>query len=275
MNRREFMQLSSVAAVLAADGYLPLLGADRRKKAPRRPKEKEATQGKGNIFTEPSAIEPVTGHLRRFTPVGNGSMKGDFSASYTLVQCLSSGNVSNNRASGRLAVSFKRDVCAAKEARQNRPANVVEIRLHCSGDLRTASEWTLKSTVAGAPDLSLMETGKWDGKAMTVKAKSWTQTRRTALPLIGQWALLGILAAGDRKDAPLRFDMLDNSTLRADQTLRYCGQVNVPVASGDVKLDCYAQTGRGILPIHYLVDDGGRVQLITQETVNWALTAIE
>ena len=34
------------------------------------------------------------------------------------------------------------------------------------------------------------------------------------------------------------------------------------------------QTGWGILPTHYLVDKAGRVQLITQETVSWALTKL-
>jgi hypothetical protein len=66
--------------------------------------------------------------------------------------------------------------------------------------------------------------------------------------------------------------MLDESTLRPNQTLRYTGQVEIPVASGTARLDSYAQTGWGIIPTHYLVDDAGRVQLITISTVNWALS---
>ena len=88
-------------------------------------------------------------------------------------------------------------------------------------------------------------------------------------------ALLPLLAAGKFRKQPLRFDMLDNSTLRPGQVLRYCGKVDVPVARGNASLDCYVQTGYGILPVHYLVDGGGRVQLITQESVNWALTGLE
>jgi hypothetical protein len=38
-------------------------------------------------------------------------------------------------------------------------------------------------------------------------------------------------------------------------------------------MDSYVQIGEGIVPIHYLVDDKGQVQLITMGTVNWALTA--
>ena len=39
------------------------------------------------------------------------------------------------------------------------------------------------------------------------------------------------------------------------------------------KMDSYVQMGESIVPIHYLVDDKGQVQLITMGTVNWALTA--
>lgn len=38
-------------------------------------------------------------------------------------------------------------------------------------------------------------------------------------------------------------------------------------------MDSYVQTGYGIVPIHYLVDDKGQVQLITMDAVSWVLTA--
>ena len=72
---------------------------------------------------------------------------------------------------------------------------------------------------------------------------------------------------------PKEFDMLDDAALRPNQTLRYEGKIDVPVQGGEVKMDSYVQTGESIVPIHYLVDDQGQVQLITMGTVNWALTA--
>jgi hypothetical protein len=275
MNRREFMQLSASVTTLAAGGALPLLAADgKREKKQRRAKKFGPTSGPRNIFTEPSAIEPITGYLPKFKPARSGSMAGEFTATYHLIQAYGSGAKSRNNISGSLAVSFKGATCASKEIRTNRPANIVETTLHCAGELNTAEKWTLKSSVERMPDISFTERGVWDGKKMTVKSKSWTQTRTTSHPLISQWALLQLLASGKFKDKPLEFDMLDNSTLRPDQTLRYCGKVEVPVSGGRVKLDCYAQTGYGILPTHYLLDNAGRVQLITQETVNWALTKL-
>jgi len=275
MDRREFIQLSASTATLAAGGFMPLLAADR-KRPRRRPGRKPgaATSGPQNIFTKPAAIEPVTGYLPRFKPPGAGSMKGAFSATYSLVQTLSSGTASRNKVSGSLVVSFKDAICTSTEVRNNKPANAIRNRIRCAGELNGAAGWMLKSFIAAAQDLAFTESGIWDGRQMTVKSKSWTQTRRTSNPLIAQWALLGLLASGKFKAAPLKFDMLDNSTLRANQTLRYCGQVDVPVAEGKIKLDCYAQTGDAVLPIHYLVDAAGRVQLITQENTNWALAKL-
>ena len=110
---------------------------------------------------------------------------------------------------------------------------------------------------------------------MVVKSKSWTQERSTGDLLIGRWALLPLLASGKLKSKPLTFDLLDDSTLRPNQTLRYTGEVEIPIAGGTAKMGSYAQTGWGVVPTHYLVDHAGRVQLITMTTVNWALMELE
>jgi hypothetical protein len=70
---------------------------------------------------------------------------------------------------------------------------------------------------------------------------------------------------------PSAFDMLqDLSVLRANQSL---------IDEGPVDLDsgtytAYAQTGEGILPTHYLLDDRQRPQLVTFGLIAWALTDI-
>ena len=105
---------------------------------------------------------------------------------------------------------------------------------------------------------------------MTVRSKSWTQKHPTTNPLIARWSLLPLLASSKLKKESLTFDMLDDSTLCPDQTLRYEGEIEIPVRRGTVRLDSYAQTGRGVVPPHYLVAGKGRVQLITMPTVTWA-----
>ena len=62
----------------------------------------------------------------------------------------------------------------------------------------------------------------------------------------------------------------DLPVLRANQNL---------IDEGPVDLDSgtyhsYAQTGEGILPVHYLLDDRQRPQLVTFGLIAWALTDI-
>jgi len=105
-----------------------------------------------------------------------------------------------------------------------------------------------------------------------MKTNSWSRQSTTSNPLIHRWALLPVLASGSIKNAPLEFDMLDDAALRPNQILRYEGEIEVPVKEGKVKMDSYVQTGHGIVPIHYLVDDKGQVQLITMDAISWVLS---
>jgi len=268
MERRLFLKTTAATATaLAAQGTLPLLAADRKKK--------RATAVSQNCYTEPCAIEPVTGYLPKYTPAGIGAMTGAFSARYLLIIQSGAAAKSRNATSGELTVTFGDARCRTHEKRNGRPANIVKTSIRCAGELNTAPEWTLESTVEGATDLGFAEKGTWDGETMTVKAKSWTQEHTTRHPLIGRWALLPLLASGRIKKGALTFDMLDDSTLRPYQELRYDGQIEIPVKGGKVSLDSYVQTGQGIVPTHYLVDSKGRVQLITMSYTNWALQELK
>lgn len=273
MNRRKFLH-TIAATTLAAQGVLPLRAADPRE---RRRGEKVGNSRSSNIFTEPPAIEPITGFLPKFTPVTEGTMRDAFSATYASVLCRGSAARSKNTVDrvGALVVAFSGTTCKTTEVRKGEPSSIVHTELQCDGEFNTVSRWTLDSSVESVPEAHFAEKGSWDGKTMVVKSKAWTQQRSTGNLLIGRWALLPLLASGKLKSKPLNFDLLDDSTLRPNQTLRYTGEIEIPVADGTASFDCYAQTGRGIVPTHYLVDTDGRVQLITMTTVNWALTELE
>jgi hypothetical protein len=274
MDRRNFLQIAAVTT-LAAQGHLPLLAAERKGKNRKRAGNKAGYTSSSNIYTEPSAIEPVTGYLPRFKPVTTGTMADAFKAKYSLVTCHGSTTKSKNSIRGAIDVTFSGSTCRTTEIRNAKAENIVKTELLFSGRFNTVSRWTLDSSVKGIPDVSFIEKGSWDGKDMLVKSKSLTQKRSTGNPLIARWALLPLLSSGKLKSKPLTFDMLDDSTLRPDQTISYTGQVEIPVAGGNAILDCYAQTGQAIVPTHYLVDSAGRVQLITMSFVNWALSDLE
>jgi hypothetical protein len=275
MNRRRFLH-TFAATTLAAHEVLPLLAAEPRGQRRIR-KGKAASNSSGNIFAEPAAIEPITGFLPKFTPVGKGTMRDAFSAKYALVVSHGSAARSRNTVEGpgSLVVTFSGTTCKTTEVRKGKPSNSIKTELQCGGEFNRVSHWALDSSVEGIPEAHFVEKGTWNGKTMIVKSNSWTQQRSTGELLIGRWALLPLLASGKLKSQTLTFDMLDDSTLRPNQTLRYTGQIEVPVAGGTARMESYAQTGRGIVPTHYLVDQDGRVQLITMSTVNWALMDIE
>ncbi len=277
MDRREFLQITT-ATILSTQGYLPLLAAERIKKKKKKAGRKGIRSGTKITYTEPAAIEPVTEHLKKYNPVSTGTMSKPFTARYSLVYCRGGSEWERNSVKGSLDVAFSDSTYRTTDSRVLRPKtprSIVKTELKCRGELNATSSWTLDSTMEEIPETHFTEKGSWDGKAMVVKSKSWTQQHSTANPLIGRWALLGLLSSGELKSKPLTFDMLDDSTLRSDQTLRYAGQIEIPVADGTAKLDSYAQTGYGVVPTHYLVDSYGRVQLITMSTVNWALTELK
>ena len=272
MIRRDFLKLAGVSAMaMAAQGNLPLLA--------RKPRGVSYsglyTEAFDSRFVSPNAIAPVNGYLPKFTPVGDGSMQRAFQANYTLVRQYGQTKelVSNNSDSGSLTLSFDGKQSRSEEVRHKRDEmdNTVKTVVNTRGPLHTAASWTLESSVVGVPEVHYTEQGRWDGQRMQVKGRSFSLERETSGPLIDRWSLLPLLASGKIKQQDLKFDLLDESTLRPNQTLRYMGEVTIPVASGETSLDCYVQSGWGIVPTHYLVDPQGRVQLITMATVNWAL----
>ena len=270
MNRRRLLQISIVGA-LSAQGSLPLLAASNKNGKGGR------TWGGDNRFIEPAAIEPITGFLPDFSPLTVGAMNRDFSAIYRLVrQYGQAGGVAKNFDCGSLELAFSGNTCQTSETRIKTDGmhNTVRIEHEFRGEYNTASSWSLVSTIVDRPEARLAESGSWDGNTMTVQSNSWTNSYPTGKLLIARYALLPLLASGKLKKAPLQFDLLEECALRRDQTIRYAGETEIPIGGGSATLDSYAHTGYGSVPTHYLVDEAGRLQLITMQTVNWALSAL-
>jgi len=229
-----------------------------------------------NPYVEPCAIEPITGVLPTFSPVAGAAMSGAFAAQYSLLAWEMAAAKSKNKPMGSMKVNFSNGTVQTVEKRDGKgssPSCTIKTSVQFGGKNNATRQWTLESLVDGRAHVRFIEKGVWDGKTMTVKANSFSRQYATTNPLIHRWALLPLLASGRIKKTPLVFDMLDDSALRPNQTLRYEGEIEILLQGGTVTFDSYVQTGYGILPIHYLVDAHRRVQLITMATVNWVLAA--
>jgi len=285
MNRRDLLRLTAYASSLVLAGRLPLLSAGRQKSRPRRQQQpaRQTSAAKRNIFTEPPAIEPVTGYLGKFRPVATGTMRGDFAVKYDLIRW---GPVNNktgrarNIVSGSLEIVRKvngRDtVYETVEHRTGQTTSRVTTKLNCRGKLDAVVRWTAVSDVMNGrnaqTDLKFEEHGIVSNGNIVRNNKLGTIESVNSHTLLPQEALLSLLAGDIVKSDDLHFDMLQNGlVIKPNQTLYYSGQIQIPVAGRTATMDCYAQTGYGILPTHYLADEHGRVQLITQQNTNWAL----
>ena len=267
MKRRTFIQ--TTAAALAEYRCPPLLAQEKKTPARR------VWGRSANPYVEPSGIEPITGVLPTFSPLGGAAMSGAFAAQYSLLAWGMAAAKSKNKPMGSMKVNFSQGTVQTVEKRDGNvrsPSCTIKTSVLFGGKNNATRQWTLESLVDGRAHVRFVEKGVWDGKTITVKANSFSRQYATKNTLIHRWALLPLLASGRIKKTPLVFDMLDDSAHRPNQTLRYEGESEIPVQGGTATFDSYVQTGYGILPIHYLVDAQRRVQLITMATVNWVLT---
>jgi hypothetical protein len=285
MNRRDFLRLTAYASSLILAERHPLLSAGRQKIRPRLQQQfaKRTTAASRNIFTEPPAIEPVTGYLNKFRPVAAGSMRGNFNAKYDLIKWRPINNQTGrprNIVSGSLKIVRKANgrntVYESVELRTGQTTSRVTTKLNCRGKLDAVVKWTAVSDIMNGseaqPDLRFEEQGIVSNGNIVRTNKLGIVKSVNSHTLLPQEALFTLLTGDMVKSGDLHFDMLQNGLVfKPNQTLHYSGQIQVPVAGGTATMDCYAQTGYGILPTHYLVDGHGRVQLITQENTNWAL----
>lgn len=241
-----------------------------------------------NRYVTPSAIEPLTGYLPDFSPVMQGEMQNSFYAKYELVrhygqtygaksvveQVAGQKGISIVEIAGSLELIFSKHEFSATEIRNAKDGmdGIVKTKLKSKGDYHLVKSWEMESYVKGNPETRLIENGRWQYDTLFVNSKSFHKKQTTKKMLIANWSLLPLLSSGKLKTSDsFEFDMLENSTYFPDQKIDYEGIVEVQLADKRMKLDSYSHTGWGKVPTHYLVDSEGRVQLITVETVSWAL----
>jgi hypothetical protein len=284
MKRRDF--LTALASAIAASGYLPLLAQVQKqtREAPR------LTRQIRNIFTRPPAIEPITGFLPSFQGVSDGSVdSGEYELTYTAVIWAGvdpKTNRTQTREGGSLVLKRRQDgsrsLYTVDQKRQHgRRINHIYADCISAGLNDALMEWEVTSSFSEArtgneiPDLALAEKGTVRDNVIRLSDGRTDAEFFATGPVLSQWNVLGMLAKGGFGETPVRFELMHElSVFKPGQMLKYTGEVQVPLAAGDVSLHCYSQTGYGVLPTHYLVDRAGRVQLITQSMLSWALQKV-
>jgi hypothetical protein len=279
MNRREFLSSGLMAAALATAGRLPLLSA-------------ELGDSSGiDASTGPYAVKPIRDHLRRFSLLKQPVQKYEqYSLTYDIIHW---NWVKGER--GTYANSVVGQVTIIRKAADSRVIyeiaqqmriggvdNSVEARIICDRDnWNSLRKWTLRSyhtTIKGGhePLSELIEKGQCKNGRIQIESGNYKYGFNAKNPVVAQWAMPDFLMRKANPALNITFDLLqDLSLFKPDHSLSYDGPVSVKLKDGKtITLQAYAHTGQGILPIHYMLDDQGRLQLVTSSILSWALSQL-
>jgi len=279
MNRRQFLKTSAIAAILVADGRLPLLTT-------------EDGSGSG-IDPSPGqhAVKPIRGYLQRFSPSA-GPLQGK--RSYTLTHDIVQWNgapgktgMPINSVVGQVVIKRKADIAAVEYEIAQRTTiggvkNFLEAQIMCNADDGiSVREWEIyfyaTQLRGGVDPLSeIRETGTCEKGQIHIDSGNYRYGYRARRRVVTQWTVLDFLIRKADPAVSATFDLLqDLSLFKPDQSLVYDGKTHLTLKGGKtVSLHTYAQTGEGILPIHYLCDEQRRPQLATTSILSWALTRV-
>lgn len=266
-----------MAAVLASAGRLPLLSA-------------EESIGSGiDASTEPYAVKPVRDHLSRFMKVKTIPGSKKYVLTYDIVHCHWSkgqrdtfantviGEVTINRKEASGQVVYK----VSQETLIKGVNNFIKAQIICdTDDLNSLRRWNFQSyevdPKCNISSLSkLTEKGSCRDGSIRVDSGNHQYGFYTKRKVLSQWTIPDVLIHKAKLKPKLTFDLLqDLSLFKPNQIPVYDGETHFRCKDGrSVALQTYAQRGKGILPVHYLLDGQGWPHLITSSMVSWALSA--
>ena len=130
-------------------------------------------------------------------------------------------------------------------------------------ELGTLVTWETRSVSLGAdgreiPVSEVRQHGAADGDRSDIGGR--LALRRPDVPLTADICLLEAVQRLSRLAQPVRFDMLESFiTYKSNQELRHDGPVDLVLNGRSLCLNGFRQTGSGILPWHYWVDETKRL----------------
>jgi hypothetical protein len=234
----------------------------------------------------PDEVRILGGYLGEYlSPAGRMGQAGGWTAVYDVLGYKSDkktkGPLMSNVPLGQVSISRKKDASEYRIHMHFRPLAAVEevsALIRCRPDeLRSIREYELSWTSSAAMPYVRREAGVVESGGFRVAAHGGAEFFSTQRPLVSLWTLMDAVrflpASNDRiHEMDLYMDL---SCLRRDQRLRYVRSGEIQTAAGGVPVRFYEQTGIGIQPIHYAVDETNRMLFVTQGQLAWGLNRIE
>jgi|GEM_PF-2120424 len=113
------------------------------------------------------------------------------------------------------------------------------------------------------PDSQVSVNGHFASATMHFKGKH-DRTIRTSPKLVNGWMLFDLVQRLPFDAAPMEFDLMEESELlKPRQRLRAGQPVGILLGGRQMTLHCFEQTGEGILPRTYWLDDQHRLLFVT------------
>lgn len=141
-------------------------------------------------------------------------------------------------------------------------------KLLCAPDaLCSPRSWQLESALLDAAgslvaSTRLTQSGTVHNDTIQSQLGNWKRARKVPLPFTSNWSLFDAVQRAPGAGAPVQqFALLEDlDLLKPRQRLSFLEKITATVAGGkQLPLDCYEQTGEGVLPFHYWVDAGRRI----------------
>ena len=145
--------------------------------------------------------------------------------------------------------------------------NVIEAEIKCLNNrLASPLKWHLASRFIDSDGEAIDKLGTEEdvtigGNVMSVETGGQTLKRRITSRLTNDWCIFeAVQRLTFQKEYSVVFDVLEGlSVLKEGQCLSYRGVYPMRIGDQDVRLHCFHQLGRGILPYEYWLDDNHRL----------------
>ena len=173
----------------------------------------------------------------------------------------------------RLELSYVKT--GAKDA-----SHVVEAKMWYPTDiLPCPKRWELDAELRDAtgrtvPHTKIHKEATWADGELTIRDKGHTRTRAVPDAWTINWVLFEAVGRLPKaKTKPIRFTLLDHfDQVKAEQTLAYRETTDLALGGQTIRVTAYEQTGRGVLPWVYWVDEAGRLLFVVAGLEAYVLT---